>query len=100
MSLTDSWPEGSLQPKRRSVGNITLSTTPALITRQRQNLGRIRTYGCEVKSRVELRKDLNLALHYQFTAAAVVECQRTLCLSGCKRPRPDQVRIEPRLARR
>jgi outer membrane receptor protein involved in Fe transport len=34
----------------RPVANVTLQTTPALITRQRQNLGRTRSRGVEVQA--------------------------------------------------
>jgi outer membrane receptor protein involved in Fe transport len=69
-----------------AVGNITLSTTPSLITRQRQNLGRIRTTGFELQSRVEPRKNFSLTLNYQFTDATVVEFQSDPTLMGLQTP--------------
>jgi outer membrane receptor protein involved in Fe transport len=39
---------------RDAVANVTLETTPALITRQRENLGRIRSKGLEVEGEVRL----------------------------------------------
>jgi outer membrane receptor protein involved in Fe transport len=44
------------------VSNFTLSVTPALITRERRNLGRTRSAGIEAEA------DFNVARHWQFTA--------------------------------
>src|SRR5216684_3329430 len=38
------------------IANVTLTTTPSLITRQRQNLGRIRARGLEVSTKARLPK--------------------------------------------
>jgi len=40
-----------------TIGNVTLSTTPALITRQRQNLGRSRSVGAEVEGEWRFARD-------------------------------------------
>jgi outer membrane receptor protein involved in Fe transport len=69
-----------------SVGNITLSTTPSLITRQRQNLGRVRTRGFEIESRADLKRYFTLAMNYVFTDATVVEFQSDPALVGLPTP--------------
>jgi outer membrane receptor protein involved in Fe transport len=69
-----------------AVGNITLTTTPSLITRQRQNLGRVRIRGFEIQSQTELRKDFSFALNYQFTNPTVVEFQSDPTLIGTRTP--------------
>jgi len=69
-----------------AVGNITLSVTPSLITRQRQNLGRVRVRGFEVQSKAELRKYLTLAMNYQFTDSTVVEFRSDPTLIGNQTP--------------
>ncbi len=69
-----------------AVGNITLSTTPSLITRQRQNLGRVRTRGFEIQSRADVKKYLTLAMSYQFMDATVVEFSSDPTLIGLQTP--------------
>src|SRR5262249_58168537 len=41
----------------RPIANVTLSVTPALITRQRQNLGRTRSRGVEVETSARVRSE-------------------------------------------
>jgi outer membrane receptor protein involved in Fe transport len=53
------------------VGNITLSTTPTLITRQRQNIGSIRLRGLEVAGDAHVTHTISLSAAYQFTDATV-----------------------------
>lgn len=53
------------------VSNVTLSVTPALITRQRQNLGRIGAPGFELASDVRVKKNLSVSAGYQFVDATV-----------------------------
>lgn len=69
-----------------AVGNITLATTPSLITRQRQNLGQVSIRGFEVQSKTQIRRDLSLALNYQFINATVVDFESDPSLIGTHTP--------------
>jgi outer membrane receptor protein involved in Fe transport len=66
----------------RPVANVTLLTTPVLITRQRQNLGRTRSNG------LELQTDASPAMHwfvsatYLFADASVVRFPANTALEG------------------
>jgi outer membrane receptor protein involved in Fe transport len=53
------------------VANVTLTTTPVLITRQRQNLGRTRSRGLELDGSVRLRGGFAAGFGYAFTDATV-----------------------------
>lgn len=53
------------------VTNVTLSTTPTLITRQRQNLGRTRSYGAELDAVAHLSSSIEISGGYQFVHAYV-----------------------------
>jgi outer membrane receptor protein involved in Fe transport len=55
------------------VTNVTLSTTPTLITRQRQNLGRTRSLGVELDGVVHLSSSIEISAGYQYTHATVVD---------------------------
>ena len=68
------------------VGNVPLGATPALITRQRQNIGRTRVIGCELQSRFEPRHDLFFGFSYLFTAASVVDFAADASLIGKQSP--------------
>ncbi|HET6900589.1 MAG TPA: TonB-dependent receptor, partial [Vicinamibacteria bacterium] len=54
-----------------TVANVTLSTTPGLITRQRQNLGEIRSRGVELDGEARLGSRLVLAAGITFLDATV-----------------------------
>jgi outer membrane receptor protein involved in Fe transport len=54
------------------VTNVTLSTTPTLITRQRQNLGRTRSLGAELDGVVYLSTYIEISGGYQYVHATVV----------------------------
>jgi outer membrane receptor protein involved in Fe transport len=56
----------------RPVANVTLNTTPALITRQRQNAGRTRAAGIELEGQTTVRK-LSLSLGYLLADSRVTE---------------------------
>ncbi len=60
------------------VTNVTLSTTPTLITRQRQNLGRTRSLGLELDSALHLSSTIDFSGGYQYTHATVVDSSATL----------------------
>jgi outer membrane receptor protein involved in Fe transport len=55
-----------------TVANVTLSTSPALITRQRQNLGEIRSKGVEVDGEARLGSRLVLAAGITFLDSKVL----------------------------
>ncbi|HUG52977.1 MAG TPA: TonB-dependent receptor, partial [Vicinamibacteria bacterium] len=62
-----------------TVANVTLSTTPALITRQRRNLGAIRSEGLEVDGEARLSSHLVLAASFALVDATVASApDRTL----------------------
>jgi outer membrane receptor protein involved in Fe transport len=54
------------------IANRTLSVTPALITRQRENLGQTRARGLELEARHRLTPDLLIGAGYQFVDSTVV----------------------------
>jgi outer membrane receptor protein involved in Fe transport len=53
--------------------SVTLATTPALITRQRQNLGRTRSRGLELEGVARLTQDIQVSAGFDFTDATVVD---------------------------
>jgi outer membrane receptor protein involved in Fe transport len=55
------------------VTNVTLSTTPGLTTRQRQNLGRTRSFGAELDSVLRLTDTIQFSTGYQFVHAYVAD---------------------------
>ena len=70
----------------RPVANVTLTTSPALITRQRQNLGRTRSRGLELQSDVNLSRRWNLTGSYLFADAVVVDFPASSLLEGLRLP--------------
>jgi outer membrane receptor protein involved in Fe transport len=61
-----------------TVANVTLSTTPSLITRQRQNLGAIRSRGVELDGEARMGGHLVLAAGMTFLDAKVRSAPDTL----------------------
>ena len=53
------------------VANVTLSSTPALITRQRENLGRTRAPGFEINAIAHFTRTFDLAVGYQYVDSVV-----------------------------
>lgn len=53
------------------VANVTLSTTPTLITRQKLNLGRTRSRGVELDGALRVNRDVQISAGYAYTAATV-----------------------------
>lgn len=53
------------------VANVTLRSTPVLITRQRQNLGRTRSQGLEADATLRLGTRVTASAGYAYTAATV-----------------------------
>ena len=65
-----------------SIANVTLSTTPALITRQRQNLGAIRARGIELAATTKLARHWELAGEYLLTDSTVLRFPANRTLEG------------------
>ncbi len=66
------------------IANVTLATTPNLITRQRQNLGRIRARGVEVSAQVQLPKGLQISGEYLLTESTVIKFPANVALEGLR----------------
>ncbi len=68
------------------IANVTFTTTPSLITRQRQNLGKIRADGVEVSVEVKLPKGFQISSEYLLTDSTVVRFPANLALEGLQVP--------------
>ncbi|MCI0486043.1 MAG: TonB-dependent receptor [Blastocatellia bacterium] len=66
----------------RAVANVTLSVTPDLITRQRQNLGRTRSRGVELEAEARITGTMTLSGGYLFADATVLEFPANTALEG------------------
>lgn len=79
------------------VANVTLSTTPALITRERENLGRSRSRGVEVDASWRFHK-LDVIAGYQFVDAVVTSFPANPALVGLEVPQvaPHQFTLQTR----
>jgi len=60
------------------VTNVTLSATPTLITRQRQNLGRTRSLGAELEAVAHLSPSIEISGGYQYVHAYVEDASASL----------------------
>jgi outer membrane receptor protein involved in Fe transport len=58
---------------RDAVANVTQSFTPALITRQRQNLGRLRSQGLDISWEARIATQWSVTTAYEFVNPTVVE---------------------------
>lgn len=56
-----------------AIGNRTLETTPILITRQRQNIGVLRSRGVELEARANLPRNMWFRAAYEYANAIVAE---------------------------
>ena len=65
-----------------SIANVTLSTTPALITRQRQNLGAIRARGIELSATTRFARHWEVASEYLLTDTTVLRFPANRSLEG------------------
>lgn len=65
-----------------SIANVTLSTTPSLITRQRQNLGAIRARGIELSAITKLARHWEVAGEYLLTDSTVLSFPANRDLEG------------------
>jgi outer membrane receptor protein involved in Fe transport len=70
----------------RPVANVTLNVTPALITRQRRNLGRTRSRGLEVEWDARLTHSFTVSGGYLFADATVVSFPANALLEGLQIP--------------
>jgi outer membrane receptor protein involved in Fe transport len=68
------------------VANVTLNVQPALITRQRQNLGRTRSRGVEVEADARLTNRWTVAGGYLFADALVLSFPANTALEGLLLP--------------
>ncbi|MFZ3217920.1 MAG: TonB-dependent receptor [Candidatus Acidiferrales bacterium] len=64
------------------VANVTLTTTPTLITRQRQNLGRINAPGIELGATAHITRKFDLSAGYQFVDSKVSSFPSNTALVG------------------
>ncbi|HEU4836075.1 MAG TPA: TonB-dependent receptor [Pyrinomonadaceae bacterium] len=69
-----------------SVANVTLSTTPALITRQRQNLGAIRARGVELSAVAKFQRHWEISWEYLLTDSTVLRFPANRALEGLMVP--------------
>ena len=79
------------------VANVTLTTTPALITRERENLGRTRSQGVEADATWRFRR-LDVIAGYQFVDAVVTSFSANPALVGLEIPQvaPHQFTLQTR----
>jgi outer membrane receptor protein involved in Fe transport len=70
----------------RPVGNITLSSTAALITRQRQNIGRTHAEGIELEGRYTINNRMTVGAGYQFADSKVEQFPSNTALVGLLLP--------------
>jgi outer membrane receptor protein involved in Fe transport len=79
------------------VANVTLSTTPALITRERENLGKTRSRGVEVDAAWRIKR-LEFIAGYQYVDAVVTSFPAQTALVGLQVPQvaPNQFTLQTR----
>jgi outer membrane receptor protein involved in Fe transport len=77
----------------KPVANVTLSSTPALITRQRQNLGSTRSCGFEAETQWRARNDLQVSAGYLFVDARVIRFPTDRTLEGLRVPQVPQAQF-------
>ncbi len=70
----------------RPIANVTVATTPALITRQRQNLGRTRSRGVEIEMDARLNRRWTISGGYLLADATVLEFPANTSLEGLRIP--------------
>ncbi|MGH9601275.1 MAG: TonB-dependent receptor, partial [Terriglobales bacterium] len=77
----------------RPVANRTLSSTPTLITRRRENLGRLRSTGLELEATATLRQNFRFTGGYQFTHSVVESFAVDPALQGLRVPQVPQHQV-------
>jgi outer membrane receptor protein involved in Fe transport len=70
----------------RPVANVTIAETTTLITRQRQNLGRIRSRGVEMEADARLDERWSLSGGYLLTDSVVARFPANVALEGARVP--------------
>ncbi len=80
------------------VANVTLSMTPALITRQRQNLGSTRVRGMEISAELQLRKHFEVAGEYLLTDSTVNSFPAQVSLEGLRVPQVPKHQLNAQLS--
>jgi outer membrane receptor for ferrienterochelin and colicin len=73
---------GFVNELKDAVGNVTLSTTPGLTTRQRQNLDTVRVRGAEISAGWRVGEALELRVGYLWSEAEVTEARAQASLVG------------------
>jgi outer membrane receptor protein involved in Fe transport len=68
------------------IENVTLTSTPSLITRERENLGRARSVGVELDGSAPLTRWTEISGGYQYVAATVVSYPAGMFLVGLDLP--------------
>jgi iron complex outermembrane recepter protein len=66
------------------IANVTVSSTPALITRRRANLGRTRSRGVELDGAFQLAPSVEISLGYLYADSTVVENPANRALEGLR----------------
>ncbi|MGH9470820.1 MAG: TonB-dependent receptor [Terriglobia bacterium] len=67
---------------RQPIANVTLQSTPSLITDERENLGSTRSEGVDVEAESELRPGLIVSGGYQYVDATVLSFPANRALEG------------------
>ncbi len=70
---------------RQPIANVTINSTPTLITRQRQNAGRTRARGFELEAETTIRS-FRISAGYLFVDSRVVEFPSNRTLEGLRIP--------------
>jgi outer membrane receptor protein involved in Fe transport len=83
----------------RPVANVTLSVTPALITRRRGNLGRTRTRGFEAEFEQRLGRGWAASAGYLFADARVASFPADVALEGRRLPQVARQQLSFQLRR-
>ncbi len=68
------------------IANVTLQSTPALVMRQRQNLGRTQSQGVELQAEARITSRVFLSTGYQFVSAIVKKFPADPGLEGLRIP--------------
>jgi outer membrane receptor protein involved in Fe transport len=68
------------------VSNVTLTSTPTLITLERENLGRTRSEGVDVSAQIKITQTITLETAYQYSAAVVLSFPANASLVGLTVP--------------
>ena len=67
-----------------TIANVTLTTTPSLITRQRENLGRTRSRGVDAEAEARLSEIVSLAAGYLYADSTVRSFPANRVLEGLR----------------